>query len=205
MKFKDKLLIYLMKNISSCYWYTIDNLAFKLDKLAEIYYKKSIGTEYKSEYQKFSISKSDKVLHIGSGAFPLTEITLAETIGNTVVGVDKDLKAVISANNAISRRNLQDKIEINHGNGIDYPVKDFDIVIVSSCASPMVKIVDHVFKNAKKNCKIIVREMEILTKPLVKYIDTQQNVTLIKKIDHHPFPFLKPFGWESYYIIKNNE
>jgi hypothetical protein len=85
MKFKNKLPIYLMKDLSGYYWYIVDNLAFKLDKLAERYYKKSIGAEYKREYQTFGISKNDKVFHIGSGAFPLTEITLAETIGATVV------------------------------------------------------------------------------------------------------------------------
>jgi len=80
MKFKNKLLNYMMKKISNYYWYIIDNLAFKLDKFAEIYYKKSIGSQYRMEYQTFNISKNDKVLHIGSGAFPLTEITLAEEI-----------------------------------------------------------------------------------------------------------------------------
>jgi len=202
MKFKSKALSYLMKNISGYYWYIVDNLAFKLDKLAERYYKKSIGAEYRREYKTFDISKEDKVLHIGSGAFPLTEITLAETIGATVVGIDSSMKAVNSADDVVHKKNLQDKIKINYGNGIDYPINDFDVVIVSSCASPMVKIVEHIFKTAKNNSKIVVREMEASVKPLIRYINMQRNVFIVKKIDHHPFPFLKPFGWQSFYLIK---
>jgi len=202
MNFKTKLQIYLMKNISSYYWWFIDNLAHKLDKLAEIYYKKSIGSEYKREYKTFDISKEDKVLHIGSGAFPLTEIILVESIGTTVVGIDKSLNAVKSANDVVYKKNLHDKIKIDHGNGMDYPIKNFDVVIVSSCASPMVKIVEHIFKTAKNNTRIILREMEISIKPLIKYIGMQKDVRLVKKIDHHPFPFLKPFGWQSFYLIK---
>ena len=202
MKFKSKALIYLMKNISGYYWCIVDNLAFKLDNLAERYYKKSIGAEYRREYKTFDISKEDKVLHIGSGAFPLTEIILAETIGATVVGIDSSMKAVNSADDVVHKKNLQDKIKINYGNGIDYPINDFDVVIVSSCASPMVKIVEHIFKTAKNNSKIVVREMEASVKPLIRYINMQRNVFIVKKIDHHPFPFLKPFGWQSFYLIK---
>jgi len=191
-----------MKNISGYYWYIVDNLAFKLDKLAERYYKKSIGAEYKREYQTFGISKNDKVLHIGSGAFPLTEITLAETIGATVVGIDSSMKAVNSADDIVHKKNLQSKIKINYGNGINYPINDFDVVIVSSCASPMVKIIEHILKNATNNSKIIVREIDTSIKPLVRYINMQRNVSLVKKIDHNPFPFIKPFGWQSFHLIK---
>jgi len=202
MKFKNKVMICLMKNISGYYWDIIDNLAFKLDRLAEKYYKKSIGTEYIREYQTFGISKNDKILHIGSGAFPLTEIILAETIGANVVGIDNSIKAVNSANYLVNKKKLQDKIKINYGNGINYPIYDFDVVIVSACALPMVKIVDHVFKTAKNNSKIIVREMEASLKPLMDYIDMQRNIFIEKKIHNHPFPFIKPFGWQSFYLIK---
>lgn len=202
MNLKNKLQIYLMKNISSYYWWFIDNLANKLDKLAEIYYKKSIGSEYRQEYKTFDISKEDKVLHIGSGAFPLTEIILVESIGTTVLGIDKSLNAVKSANDVVYKKNLHDKIKIDHGDGIDYPIKNFDVVIVSSCASPMVKIVEHIFNTAKNNTRIIIREMEASIKPLIKYIGMQKDVSLVKKIAHHPFPFLKPFGWQSFYLIK---
>jgi len=202
MKFKNELLIYMMKIISNYYWFIIDNLAFKLDKLAEMYYKKSIGSQYRMEYQTFNILKNDKVLHIGSGAFPLTEITLAEEIGTTVIGIDKSRKAVVSANDVVRGKNLQDKIKINLGNGKNYSIKEFDVIIVSSCASPMIEIIEHVFKNSKNNSKIIIRAIETSLEPLIESINQQSNIILVKKIEHHPFPFLKPFGWQSFYLLK---
>ena len=43
-------------------------------------------------------------------------------------------KAVKSANEVILKKNLNDKIKINHGDGINYPIQNFDVVIISSCA-----------------------------------------------------------------------
>ena len=202
IKFKTAVLMQMINKISNYYWLIIDNLAFKLDKLAEMYYKKSIGTQYRKEYETFNISKNAKVLHIGSGAFPLTEITLAEEIGNTVVGIDKSRKAVDYAEDVVRRKNLQDKIKIKLGDGKNYPIKEFDVIIISSCASPMEKIIEHVFKNSKSNSKIIVRMIETSLKPLIEFINLQRDIILVKKIEHHPFPFIKPLGWQSFYLIK---
>ena len=61
MKFKKKLLIYLKRKESSYFWSFIDILACKLDKIARIYDKKSIGDEYREEYKIVGISKNNKV------------------------------------------------------------------------------------------------------------------------------------------------
>jgi len=66
----------------------------------------------------------------------------------------------------------------------------------------MLKIIEHVFKNSKSNSKIIIRMIETSLKPLIEFIDQQRNIILVKKIEHHPFPFLKPFGWQSFYLMK---
>ena len=159
-----------MKIVSIYYWIFIDNLSFKLEKLSEIYYKKSIGPEYKKEYRLFGISKENKVLHIGSGSFPLTEISLAEQIGANIVGIDKNPRAVEAANEIIYKKKLNNKIKIEYGNGMNYPIEEFDVIIVSSCTSPKVRIVKNIFKNAKNNSKIIIREMDTSSKSLIEYI-----------------------------------
>ena len=202
MKFKKKLLIYLARKESSYFWYFIDNLACKLDKIAEIYGKKSIGDEYKKEYDTIGISKSDKVLHVGCGSFPLTEITLVETTNANIVGIDKNLEAVKSAKDIVHRKNLNDKIKIDHGDGINYPVEKFDVVILSSCASPKEKIIQRIFKEVKNDCKIIIREIDTAVEPVHKNIDLHEDIILMEKIRHHPFLFPKPFGWQSFYLVK---
>jgi len=156
MSFRKNLLNYPMDFISNFYWRLVDNLAFSFNNIAELYYKKSIGIEYEREYKNFDISNDDKVLHIGCGSFPLTEITLAEVINANIVGIDKNARVVKIANKLIHKKNLQNKIRINHGNGIVYPVNNFNVIIVSSCASPMLLIVNHIFNHLGRNCRISV-------------------------------------------------
>jgi protein-L-isoaspartate O-methyltransferase len=191
-----------IKKFSTSYWLVIDNLAYKLDKLADYYYKKSIGAEYIKEYNLFKINEKDKVLHIGSGAFPLTEIMLAEVCNTNVIGIDKNIKAVEKARDVLKKRKLLDKIEIITANGTDFSVSNFDVIIVSSCATPMINILKNIIATSKNNSKLIVREMETSAAELIKYIDNNIDIKKIDKIEHNPFPFVKPFGWISFYFLK---
>jgi precorrin-6B methylase 2 len=196
--------LHLLKTISVYYWYFIDMLSYKLDKFADKYYRRSIGGEYTYEYELFDLNENDAVIHIGSGAFPLTEIMLAETLGIRVVGIDKSVKAVHRANSIIQKRGLSPKIQIFNGNGIDYPLDRFNVIIVSSCAIPMIQIIDHIFMHAKPKSKIIIREIESDAFSLAAYIKRHYNSLYKQHITHHPFPFRKPFGWTSFYFIKNS-
>ena len=202
MKFNNGFYSYLAKKESNWYWNFIDNLAYKLDKIANSYYNKSIGSKYIDEYLEFGITDDDNVLHIGCGAYPLSEIILAESFGARVVGIDKNIKSVNSAVNVIENRNLNGRIKIIHGNGKSYPVNGFNVIIVSSCASPMLRIVENISENAKKNTRIIVREMETLVNPLINFLNYDKSMTLVKKICNNPFPFFSPFGWQSFYLLK---
>jgi precorrin-6B methylase 2 len=201
MIIKNNFMIYLLKKLIIFSWVLIDNIAYKFEIFAKLY-DKLISKVYKNEYQALNISKDDKVLHIGCGAYPLTEITLARTTDAKIVGIDRNKKAIILANNIIYKKDLQDKIKINHGNGMSYPVKEFNLIIISGCTIPILKVVEYIFKNVKNDCKIIVRELDAAVKPLIDLIDLQENIILVKKIERHPFPFYKPFGWRSFYLIK---
>ena len=194
-------MIYLLKKQILFYWVLIDNIAYKFEIFAKLY-DKLVSKVYKNEYQALNISKDDKVLHIGCGAYPLTEITLARKTDAKIVGIDRNKKAIKLANNIIYKKDLQDKIKIDHGNGMNYPVEEFNLIIVSSCTIPILQVVDFIFKNVKNDCKIIVRELDAAVKPLINLIDLQQNIILVKKIERHPFPFYKPFGWRSFYLVK---
>jgi len=194
-------MIYLLKKQILFSWILIDNIAYKFEIIAKLY-DKLVSKVYKNEYQALNISNNDKVLHIGCGAYPLTEITLARTTDAKIVGIDRNKKAIKLANAIVYKKNLRNKIKIEHGNGMNYSVEEFNLIIVSSCTIPILNVVDYIFKNAKKDCKIIVRELDAAVKPLINLIDLQKNIILIKKIESHPFPFYKPFGWRSFYMIK---
>ena len=191
------------KVISNYFWKFIDLVACKNKIIAERY-ERIIGEEYKKEYKTFKILKYNKALHIGCGAYPLTEITLSKKPGKEIVGIDKNHKAVASARNIIQNKKLDKKIKIRHGNGINYSVNGFDIIIISSCSTPKEKILENIFKNANENCIIIVREINSTINPIMDYINQQNQVTYVNKVQFSTL-FLIPFFWNAIYLTKNGK
>jgi len=179
----------------------VDISSYKMDKLAGLY-EISIGKEYKKEKKLFNISKDDNILHIGCGTYPITAITLAKNNGAKITGIDSDPKTVKLASDLINKKELQDKIKIEQGNGMDYPVENFDTIIVSGCASPKIEILEHVFGRAKPHTKIIVREMNLAAKPLAKFIASYDGIDIINEMKNQPFSLMESFGWHSFYLKK---
>jgi precorrin-6B methylase 2 len=200
-KTREGFLTRCNSKITNFFWDIIDVLAHENRKIAELY-EKIIGEEYKKEFVSFGISKGNKVLHIGCGAYPLTEIELAKLFNVKVVGIDKNPLAVKLANEVIQKERLGKKIKIEHGDGVNHPVNKFDVIIISSCSSPKLKILEHIFKIAKKQSVIIVREIDAAVERVLEYINSRNDVTQVKKIHHTPFPFLHPIGWNSIYLKK---
>ena len=185
---------------SNYFWKAIDFIACKVKRFATLY-ENTISKEYKREGELFKISESKNILHIGCGAYPVTAITLARLNGSKVLGIDKDAKAIKMATNVINKNNLQDKISFDIGDGRSYPVERFDTIIISSCSVPKIDILKHIFKTAKINCKIIVREINGASDLVVDCINLHKNIEIIKRIGNHPFPTSK---WESFCLIKNS-
>lgn len=181
------------------FWHLIDLLSFLFKRIGLIY-EKIIGIEYEKEIKKFKLDKSKKILHIGCGAYPITALVLAKTTSAKIISIDKDPIAVKFANKIINKKNLQKKISIIIGTGQKYPVNNFDTIILSSCASPKEKILEHIFKNANFNTKIIVREIENNIDNINNMINSNKNIKFVDKINNHSIP---NFKWHSFYLIKN--
>ena len=193
--------IFLIKKSSNLFWEVTDDWAYKSEKISR-YYDKTIGGDYEREYNECGIPPDSKVLHIGCGAYPLTEMTLAQAHVHSIVGIDRNPITVKRAREVILRRNLQGKISIEHGDGINYPVKDFDVIIASSCSLPKALILQHLIATAKSQSKIVVRELDIAAGDILHCINTHQEVILEKCLHHNPFPFIEPMGWSTYCLRK---
>jgi hypothetical protein len=193
--------VYIIKKTSNLFWEVADDWSYKNEKSAQ-YYDKTIGGDYEREYNECNIPPDSKVLHIGCGAYPLTEMTLAQTNVRSIVGIDHTPITVKRAREVIRRRKLQGKISIEYGDGIDYPVEDFDVIIASSCSFPKESILQHLFSTAKHGSKIIVRELDIGAGAILSSIKTYQGITLEKCLHHNPFPFIEPMGWSTYCLQK---
>ena len=198
----DILAIFCVKKISNLFWEIADTWSYKNNKIAQ-HYNNSIEAEYQKECETCGLSSNSKVLHIGCGAYPLTEMMLiTHARVRTVVGIDRNPITVRRAREVIRRRKLEGKITIEHGDGINFPVEDFDVIIASSCSLPKKEILQHLFSTAKPKCRVIVRELDIAAGEILHSIRTHQVVKLEKCMHHNPFPFVEPMGWTTYCLRK---
>jgi SAM-dependent methyltransferase len=185
---------------SNIFWYMIDFIACRIKRFAK-FYENIISKEYEKEGKMFNLSKSKNILHIGCGSYPVTAITLAKLNGGKVVAIDRNPRAIKLAAKIINKKKLQNSIVINKGDGRSYPVDKFDTIIISSCSIPKIEILNNIFKTAKLNCKIIVREQPGASKAVVDCINIHENIELVKRIGNNPFP---TSNWESFYLRKNS-
>ena len=191
-----RICIDIIRALTNLFWQVVDTLSYRSVKIAKLY-SQSIGKEYLSEYRLLGVQKDKKILHIGCGPYPLTEISLAEQFGAQVVGIDKNQNILKMARDVVIERALDTQITIKHGNGISYPMKDFDVIIISSCASPKKEILENIFHQAKKDCIVIVRELDIATANINTTINKHKNIEIIKRSHHHPIPLLLQIPWTS--------
>jgi protein-L-isoaspartate O-methyltransferase len=197
--FKDNL----MNSLTNLLWRGIDILAENFPIVATRYYQKIIGSEYQREYQQFNILPTDTILHIGCGTYPLTEMVLRSTCNpKKIQGIDNRIRATNIAQKYIATQDNDQNITIDYGDGKQYDFHGFSTIIISSCATPKTPILQHLIKNASSQTKIILREVETAAPTIYSYLKQQKNIIIQDSLTHHPFPFVKPFGWISYLIIK---
>ena len=197
----DIIAIFSIKKIANCFWEIADTWSYKNDTITRLY-NRTIGKEYRVEYEHCGISSHSNILHIGCGSYPLTEIILASCTSGKIVGIDKNHQSVQRGQQVIKKNNLEDRITLKHGDGLDFPVKEFDMVIVSSCSQPKVKILQHLFQKVSAHSTIIVREVDIATKDILNCIDEHPEFVLKQQIRHNPFPFIEPIGWTTFCLTK---
>lgn len=199
---KQRLRLYLTTKTAHYIWHLVDICSCKLERFA-IHYEKAIGEEYSKEYTFLNQPKKKQVLHIGSGAYPLTDILIAQR--NDIIhvtGIDNDPRTVRYAQQIIAQKQLQNRITISLGEGQTFPVSRYDVIIISSCSWPKMDIIEHVFTSAKKNSLIILRELNHITPALINCIKKHPEISIQKQNTHSPFPFYGPFGWQSLYLLK---
>lgn len=196
----DICTVFIIRLVSNFFWIIVDIFSYDNAKIAKRY-EQSVGEEYKREYASLPLCKGKKILHIGCGSYPLTELSLASLFDADIVGIDKNKKSVHRAKKIITQKNLNNAITIELGNGTTYPVHDFDLIIVSSCALPKKDILHHIFSHAKNNCMIIIRDFDIYTDAFLYWMKQYDTIKLEKKIYHHVPSFL-PIGWNTFHLHK---
>ena len=155
-KISIKLDIHKLKKPADLGFIIVEKIIVKLFKLQTMYldfYTEMVDSEIKLA----SISKYDKILHVGCGPIPATSILLAKKINASVTGIDKDSILYKNAKKCVSNQDFSDKIQILHANAVNFPMETFDVIIVSQGVKPSNQILKNIAQNMKNSCKIIYR------------------------------------------------
>lgn len=109
------------------------------------------------EIKLAKISSKDRVLVIGAGSIPSTSVILAKETNAQIIAIDIDLKAALKASLYVKKHNLQNKIEIKSSNGINYQVKDFDVIFVLYGVKQKPGLLKYLSENINENTWVIYR------------------------------------------------
>lgn len=151
-KFKKKSLKWLID-----YSYVIfEKIAIKFNFIS-LNYMNLYEDIVRKEIEMAKIKSSDSIIVIGCGALPSTSILISLKTKAKIVALDKDKKAIIQAKNFLSNINMNEKIKLKHANGLDYPIEEFDVIILLYGVKNIVKIFNYLYNNIKSDTRIIVR------------------------------------------------
>lgn len=195
---RDRNISKVEKLKTNLFWYCVDILSCKLEIIAK-FYERTVGREYIKESNRFNLSKSKNILHIGCGPYPISAMTFAKLNGVKAVTIDTNQKSIKLANKILDKEGFNGRIKANIGNGANYPLDSFDTIIISSCSIPKNEVIEHVLKDSKPKSRIIIRESFSSVKALIEKINTHKDIKIIDEIIARPFPSSK---WKSFYLYK---
>lgn len=110
------------------------------------------------EFKMVNIKQKEKILHIGCGAVPNTLLILAKHFDAFFVGIDRDAKAVEKAREMVKKYGLENKIKIERGEAISYPVSNFDVIVISLGVEPKEEVFERIRSEMKGGARVVARK-----------------------------------------------
>lgn len=103
------------------------------------------------------IKSTDAVLVIGCGSLPATTALIALKTHAALTTIDIDKKAVDEAKNFFKKFDLKRHIIVEHANGLGYPLKPFDVIVVLYGVQQQNELLRYLAENMNESSKIIFR------------------------------------------------
>lgn len=184
---------------ANLFWHIIDIVSSRFHVVGTIY-QKQIGEHYIEEAKRFNFTDAKSILHIGSGAYPITAIILANLFNAHIVTIDKNPVVLKIARKVVKKEGLENKVEVIDGDGLSFDVSRFDVVIISSCSVPKEEILTHIFSKVNNQSTIIVRELPSEMDELKRFVKRFKDINQIDEILCCVAPNL---CWNTLYFKKN--
>lgn len=122
------------------------------------HYIDQLSNSVRSELESLQVHQHSKVLFIGSGAFPLSALTIAQETGAEVLGMDIEKEAVQLAEQAVAMSDFGNKIAFTHQklNELAF-TKEATHIIVASLVENKLEILEELKLLANSRAKIMMR------------------------------------------------
>jgi len=156
-----------------------EKIAFKFEKTSSIYLE-LYDEMVRKELDMIKTATKHDILVIGSGTLPATAVLIAKKTNVKITAIDIDEKAVKKSTEYIKNLNFHKRIDVKQGDGVVFPLKDFDIIFVLYGMRKQREMINHLSKDIKKSTKIILRT--ILKEGKAKIDDTYLDLSEYFKI-----------------------
>lgn len=112
------------------------------------------------EIKMADVTSKDKVFFIGCGILPSEAILIAEETKAEVVTIDNSYNVYRFAKSYVQKKGFSDKIRVEYGDGVDYPVEKFGVIFVAISVWPIDSVLKHLSQNVKKGTRIMCKGMK---------------------------------------------
>jgi 2-polyprenyl-3-methyl-5-hydroxy-6-metoxy-1,4-benzoquinol methylase len=145
-----------LKNLMDILFVIFEKLCHNFDFISRYYldiYQEIVGKEIKLA----KISSKDNILVIGCGSLPTTSVLIAMKADVDIVAIDNDSKAVKEAINYTNKHHFENRIKVEHADGLFYSIEKFDVIFVLYGVKRQKELFRHLAKNMKNTARIIFR------------------------------------------------
>ena len=172
------------RRILSCYKYNFLELLGVKSNFFHNYLVNMRKPVFLKEIQMVNINSKNRILLIGTGIFPSETVLIAEKTNARIVGIDNCKNAVKLAKKYVEKKQLKDKVCIKYADGVDFPIKDFDIIFIAINVYPIDSVLMHLSKNAEKGTKIMCKSIKNDIEDIIKKLKLADTFIILKKIEN---------------------
>jgi precorrin-6B methylase 2 len=172
------------RRIVSCYVFTLLEIFASQFTVFDQMITRWRTPVFSQEIALLRIAPSEKVLHIGCGAFPTASLFIARDHHTEVVGIDNNSIAVSLAQSYVKRRHLSSKIKILFGDGTRYPLADFDVIFIAINVWPIDAVMAHCAEAMKPTARILCKGTNDDINRLFEQDKFRSGFTIAQTLNH---------------------
>ena len=155
-EFSSKFRVELLKDLMDKLYILFERVAYNFDFLS-INYLKLYDEIVEQEISMADINSKDSILVIGGGSLPATPVHISKKTKAKVLTIDKDSIAIKNATDYLMNHRLQNNIKLEYADGLNYSVKNFDVIFVLyGIKNPMI-LLKYLSENINNNTRVIFR------------------------------------------------